>query len=123
MLPGLWDIVGGHVEAGESLQQALAREIREETGWILRRIGALVGDWRWEHDGVVRRELDYLVEVDGDLSAPLLDPAEHDRYAWVGFDNLDLLMEGREDGDVRLRDIVARALGAAADRRARPSDF
>jgi 8-oxo-dGTP diphosphatase len=28
--PGVWDLVGGHVEPGESARQALARECREE---------------------------------------------------------------------------------------------
>ncbi len=110
VLPGIWDIVGGHLEADETIQQALAREIREETGWDLRHIGIQVADWEWEYDGVVRRELDYLVEVEGDLTAPRLEDAEHDRYAWVGLDNLQLMMEGRSDGDCRLRDIVARAI-------------
>lgn len=27
LLPGTWDVVGGHVEAGETPQQALARDI------------------------------------------------------------------------------------------------
>jgi 8-oxo-dGTP pyrophosphatase MutT (NUDIX family) len=33
--PGCWDIVGGHVEAGEDLLTALNREVEEETGWQL----------------------------------------------------------------------------------------
>lgn len=110
LLPGTWDVVGGHVEAGETPQQALAREIAEETGWRLRRIEAKAADWEWSHDGVVRRELDYLVEVDGDLSAPRLEPGKHDAHAWLGPDNLDLMMAGRLDGDRRLRDIAARAV-------------
>ena len=110
LLPGTWDIVGGHVEPGETPEQALARELWEETGWRLRRIEARLADWEWEHQGVVRRELDYLVEVDGDLSAPRLEPGKHDAYAWVGPDNLDLLLEGRRDGDRRLRDLVAKAV-------------
>ncbi len=109
LFPGVWDFVGGHVEPGESPEQALARELKEETGWSLRRIEALIADWQWEHDGVVRRELDYLVEVDGDLSAPQLEPGKHDAYAWIGLDNLDQMMVGRTDGDRRVRNVVAKA--------------
>lgn len=29
-LPGVWDVFGGHIEAGESAQAALARELMEE---------------------------------------------------------------------------------------------
>lgn len=109
LFPGTWDVVGGHVEPGESPHEALAREIEEETGWGLRRIEAMVADWTWETDGKVRHELDYLVEVEGDLSAPRRESGKHDAFAWVGPDDLDLLMEGRADGDRQLHDIVAKA--------------
>lgn len=107
VLPGEWDIVGGHVEAGETAEEALARELHEETGWTLRRIEARVADWEWEYGGVVRREFDYLVEVDGDLGSPRLEEGKHDVYAWVGRGDVDLLVQS--DGDTRLRDIVAKA--------------
>jgi 8-oxo-dGTP pyrophosphatase MutT (NUDIX family) len=110
LFPGIWDIVGGHVESGETAHEALAREIEEETGWKLRHILLELADWQWEHEGVVRREVDYLVEVDGDLAAPRLEAGEHDAYAWVDLDGVDLMMEGRTDNDYRLRDIVVRAL-------------
>ncbi|MFC0628142.1 GNAT family N-acetyltransferase [Kribbella deserti] len=110
LLPGIWDIVGGHLEPGETPAQALAREIEEETGWVLRETVALIADWQWEYDGVVRRELDYLVTVDGDLTAPRLEVGKHDATAWVGPDDLELLMVGRTDGDRRLLDIVGRAV-------------
>lgn len=109
LFPGIWDVVGGHLDPGETPEQALARELAEETGWTLRRIEALLADSEWEWGGVVRRELDYLVEVDGDLAVPRLEAGKHDAYAWVGLGNLDLMMEGRIDGDRRLRDLVAKA--------------
>lgn len=109
LLPGTWDIPGGHVEPGETLEAALAREIEEETGWTLRRIESVVADWEWTYDGVTRRERDYLVYVDGDLAAPRLEVGKQDRFDWVGRDNVELMMVGRTDGDRRLRDLVAKA--------------
>jgi RimJ/RimL family protein N-acetyltransferase/ADP-ribose pyrophosphatase YjhB (NUDIX family) len=107
LLPGIWDVVGGHLEPGESPEEALAREVEEETGWKVRDIVWTVADWEWEWEGRVRRELDYLVTVDGDLTKPRLEEGKHDAGAWVGPDNLGLLMVNRTDGDRRLRDIVA----------------
>lgn len=110
LLPGTWDIVGGHVEPGETREEALAREVKEETGWRLRRVETILAEWDWEAGGVTRHETDYLVEVDGDLAAPVLEAGKHDASAWVGPEDLALLMVGRHDGDRRLRDVVARAL-------------
>jgi len=107
LLPGIWDIVGGHLEPGETPEQALAREVEEETGWKVRDIVWTVADWEWEHEGRVRRELDYLITVDGDLTRPRLEEGKHDAGSWVGPDDLELLMANRTDGDRRLRDIVA----------------
>jgi RimJ/RimL family protein N-acetyltransferase/8-oxo-dGTP pyrophosphatase MutT (NUDIX family) len=110
LYPGIWDIVGGHLEPGETPEQTLAREVEEETGWKVRDIVWPVADWQWEYEGRVRRELDYLITVDGDLGRPRLEAGKHDTSAWVGPDDLDLLMVNRTDGDRRLRDLVAHAV-------------
>ena len=62
LLPGCWDIVGGHVEADEDLLAALERDIAEETGWRLRGSPQLiyVADWQSQTGGeTVRRGNDF----------------------------------------------------------------
>ncbi len=118
LLPGIWDLVGGHVEAGEPLLDALAREINEETGWRLRGDPWLlyVADWE-THDGTANyrrhREFDFLVEIDGDFDAPRLAAGEHVDYRWVGVEDLDLLDNNAGADDGLVRHIVEAALRCA----------
>ena len=77
---GLWSIPGGRVEAGETLAEAVVRELAEETG-VEGVCGRLVG---WvervseEHHLVI---LDFAVEVLGPGSPAAGDDAEE--VAWV----------------------------------------
>lgn len=106
-LPGLWDIVGGHVEAGESLEQALRREVMEETGWTV--VGepslVFVGDWQLAPDQT-RREFDFIVSVAGDLASPCLSPTEHVHHRWITQKEIHLLEESDGANDGLLRRIV-----------------
>jgi 8-oxo-dGTP pyrophosphatase MutT (NUDIX family) len=117
LFPNCWDIPGGHVEPGETPLEALRREVEEETGWRLRRVIAELGEMQWTgNDGVRRRELDYLIEVDGDLHAPRLERPDHVEFTWVGLDEVDRLMEDRTPADADIRDIVSRGLIEATRR-------
>jgi 8-oxo-dGTP diphosphatase len=119
LFPNCWDLPGGHVEPGETPLEALTREVEEETGWRLRRVIAELGEMRWTgDDGVARRELDYLIEVDGDLDAPRLEQPDHVEFAWVALDQLDRLIEDETPLDADIRDIVSRGLIQAARRAA-----
>lgn len=108
-LPGAWDVVGGHVRPGETPEAALAREVNEETGWQVRRIEAVIANWQWTHDGVTQRELDYLIEVDGDLNSPRLEAGKHDEFCWVGYDNAESVRSAYDSGNDALWAIVKRA--------------
>jgi 8-oxo-dGTP diphosphatase len=114
LFPNCWDLPGGHVEADETPLEALGREIEEETGWRLRRVIAELGETPWTgNDGVPRRELDYLVEVDGDLNAPRLEWPDHVEFKWVGPADIDRLAEEGTPPDADIREIVARGLREA----------
>jgi 8-oxo-dGTP diphosphatase len=62
---GLWSLPGGRIEPGETDQQAVVREVREETSLVVT-CGALAG--AVERPGLAGRVLDirdYLVSVTG----------------------------------------------------------
>lgn len=97
---GVWELPGGRVDIGESVQAAGVRETAEEAG-LLVRITGLVGLYTRPGqivrgaDGVVRQQ--FAVVLRGEQagpSDPRPDGVETDAAAWVALDALvDLAIE------------------------------
>ena len=102
-----WDIVGGHLEPGEEIEDALYREVTEETGWSVSVVLGPVGEYTYTgNDGLIRVESDFLVRVDGDLSRPRLEVGKHTEFRWLGEGEIDVLDEDRHVNDGLMRRIA-----------------
>jgi 8-oxo-dGTP pyrophosphatase MutT (NUDIX family) len=115
LFPGAWDLVGGHLERGETILECLAREMREETGWRVRRVVADLGTLTWiGNDGLERHEVDYLVEVSGNLDRPQIEADRHLDPRWVDKDEALALLDGSHPSDELVRPVVERAFAVLA---------
>lgn len=117
LFPGAWDIVGGHLEPGEGIVAALRRELTEETGWTLQRVVEDLGVTAYAgEDGVERHEVDFLVEVDGDLAAPRIEESLHLDPRWVDRERALALLDGAHRSDALLRPVIERAFAVLGQR-------
>ncbi len=119
-LYGRWVVPGGTVELGESLEQALVREVQEETGLRVRPRAFLTAfDRIVRNDGEVHHHiviLDYLCErMSGDLAAAsdaleacFVAPPDLERYE-LPPKALEVVLEGLQRAGVSLPDPLPRA--------------
>ena len=83
-LAGFWEFPGGKLEAGETPEQCLARELKEEFT-ITTRVGVFVGESVFDYGTKIVRLMAYEVEhLAGDFK--LID---HDELRWLGLDDLN----------------------------------
>jgi 8-oxo-dGTP diphosphatase len=80
---GRWELPGGKVDAGETADEALVREVREELGCAVKVEGWLAGEQPIGASHALRVAVCTLVA--GDPVAL----ADHDLLVWLGPDQLD----------------------------------
>lgn len=101
--PDVWDLAGGHVEAGETPARALVRELREELGVIITEPSG--PEWARVITADFDMRIWLVVAWTGDLTNGA--PAEHDHIRWFGAPELTGLRLAH-DSYVSL---ITRALG------------
>jgi 8-oxo-dGTP diphosphatase len=77
--PGRWDLPGGKIAAGESFEEALKREVFEETGLNV----IILGLWTAIEDEIPTNRLVHLI-MKGEMESGTVELSdEHDQYAWA----------------------------------------
>jgi 8-oxo-dGTP pyrophosphatase MutT (NUDIX family) len=93
---GFWQPVTGGMEEGETREEALRREIREETG-VKNIVAVIEGLYYFEFsDPNLNQEYVYGVEV-SPSEVIVLDRKEHSEYRWCSFQEALQLLHWKEN--------------------------
>ena len=80
---GMWEFVGGKAEQGESLEQALIRECREEIG-VTVRVGKPYMDVTYDYPDISV----HLTLFEAEIAEGVPTPMEHNAIAWITADEI-----------------------------------
>jgi 8-oxo-dGTP diphosphatase len=77
--PGVWDCVGGHFEKGESAEECMLREAREEGGQVMKivKVGPLI-EFLDDYGRAVA--VPFILRPDPDRE---IVPSEHSEFRWI----------------------------------------
>lgn len=91
------EIPAGGVDEGETVEEAAAREVLEETGWTLRTVTRMFSCS--PSDGVSDQRFHFVLGIAGERAGDPVDAHESSSRVWVSRDRLSgLIEEGRVPG-------------------------
>jgi 8-oxo-dGTP diphosphatase len=108
--PGAWECITGRVDQGESFEDAVRREVREEAG-IEVVLDFIIGTTHF-HRGAANAENELLgvifhgSRVDG---APITISAEHDVARWMTSSEALAMLDTEQPTEAWLHGVIARA--------------
>jgi 8-oxo-dGTP pyrophosphatase MutT (NUDIX family) len=119
-----WFTIGGGAEAGESLRDAGARELREETGIVVdpdclgEPIARNMVEFSWAGYDIIQHQTFYAVLVESaNVTLDGMDSWERattDKYGWLSADDLG---PDQPPADPSLPDLIRAAAASVRDRR------
>ena len=110
-LPGVFELIGGHIDFGEDIIVGLTREVLEEIGMHVE-VGEPFACFTYVNE--IKRshsvEVAYFARFTDPIDRIALHPADHSEYVWVSIDELDQIYGNGKQADDAEFVVVKRGL-------------
>lgn len=104
-MPGIYELLGGHINFGEDVVTGLKREVEEETGMSIS-VGDVFSEFTYDNwvKGSHSIEVVYFAKFIEPIDQIKLHPDDHSGYKWIPANEvMETMQSGRDDGDSEIQ--------------------